>query len=112
MANDAVDTGTRDPRVDAAWLATRMTTTAVIRGRAALTQQWANRPADLVTRHVYTNLLVTEVSETEAKGQSVGIGYRHVGPDFGLPVAPIFGPAVVVLSVNEKNHVRVLLDGT
>ena len=67
-------------------IATRMTTTITIRGREALSKQWANRPPNLVSRHVYTNLQVRELSEGQAQGRFIGIGFRNTEPGFGLPV--------------------------
>lgn len=66
-------------------VATMMTTFITVKGREALTKQWSARPPLLVSRHVYTNLQVREVSETEAEGRSIGIGFRHTEPGFGLP---------------------------
>ncbi len=67
-------------------LATRMTTTIEVRGHEALTKQWANRPPNLVSRHVYTNLQVHKISDRRAEGRFIGIGFRTTEPGFGLPV--------------------------
>ncbi len=67
-------------------MATRMTTFLTVKGREALTRQWANRPPQLVTRHVFTNLLIEEVSPSEAIGRCISLGFRHTDPGFGAPL--------------------------
>jgi len=83
--HDIAELFTEDGHLILPNLADGMQTILTISGRAALTRQWADRPADLVSRHVFTNLHVRERSPYEAEGRSIGIGFRHTGPGLGLP---------------------------
>jgi len=83
--HDIAELFTEDGQLIIPNLADGMKTTLTITGRAALTRQWENRPADLVSRHVFTNLHVRERSPFEAEGRCIGIGFRHQGPGLGLP---------------------------
>jgi hypothetical protein len=78
------DLFTEDGRLIIPNLADGMKTTITVAGREALTKQWAGRPPDLVSRHVFTNLHVRQVSATEATGRCIGLGFRHAGPGMGL----------------------------
>jgi hypothetical protein len=84
-AADIADLFTEDGRLIIPDLANGMKTTITVAGRAALTKQWADRPKDLVSRHVFTNLHVVAISGTEASGRCIGLGFRHTGPGLGLP---------------------------
>jgi len=79
------DLFTEDGRLIIPNLADGMKTTITAAGRDALAKQWAGRPLDLVSRHVFTNLHVHQISETEAEGRCIGLGFRHQGPGLGLP---------------------------
>jgi hypothetical protein len=83
--HDIAELFTEDGRLIIPNLADGMKTTLTIAGHAALTRQWANRPVDLVSRHVFTNLHVRERSPYEAEGRCIGIGFRHQGPGLGPP---------------------------
>jgi hypothetical protein len=83
--NDIADLFTEDGRLVIPNLALGMKTTITVAGREALTKQWANRPPDLVSRHVFTNLQVRELSASAAEGRCIGLGFRHTGPGLGLP---------------------------
>jgi hypothetical protein len=96
-------------------LATRMTTILTIKGREALTQQWAHRPPDLVTRHVFTNLQIRLICATEATSRCISIGFRHTGPGVGPPhteagvappdIAPTFGlPQPVIVADHDDRY--------
>ena len=84
-AADIAGLFTEDGRLIIPNLSDGMKTTITIAGREALTRQWADRPPDLVSRHVFTNLHVRERSATEAEGRCIGLGFRHTGPGIGLP---------------------------
>jgi len=82
---DIAELFTEDGRLVIPNLADGMKTTITVAGREALTQQWANRPPDLVSRHVFTNLHVLQLSASQAEGRLIGLGFRHTGPGLGLP---------------------------
>lgn len=70
-----------------------------VRGRTALADLYAKRPANLMTRHLVSNLLVTPLSGTEALCQATATIYRHRGPDaHTAPTPPVTcsGPESIV----------------
>ncbi len=52
-----------------------------VRGRAALQTLYSQRPPNLMTRHLVSNLLVTPLSTRDAVCQAIATVYRHRGAD-------------------------------
>lgn len=71
-----------------------------VRGRAALQALYAKRPANLMTRHLVSSMLVTPVSAREAVCRAIATVYRHRGPDAATP------PAVPVTCAGPESIVE------
>ena len=67
-------------------------------GRAALQELYGKRPANLFTRHLVANLLVTPTAEGGAVCQATAAVYRHRGADAGPTPLPVTcsGPEAIV----------------
>ena len=66
----------------------------VYTGRDAIRQLFEARPADVVIRHLCTNIRITLRSENEASGQCYAVFFKGTaGSDAELPVVP--SPAAV-----------------
>jgi len=74
-----IDLFTEDAELDAGHLLT---------GRAEIRAAIAQRPDELKSRHVITNIFIDVLSTTQARGISYLTLYRHVGPE-SLAGAPI-----------------------
>lgn len=61
----------------------------VVRGRPALRDMYAKRPASLMTRHMVSNVMVTVLSEDEAICQAYATVYRFRSPDGAKPAPPV-----------------------
>lgn len=61
----------------------------VVRGRQALRDMYAKRPASLMTRHMVSNVIVTVLSEDEAACQAYATVYRFRAPDGATAVPPV-----------------------
>ena len=60
--------------------------TQALRGREAIAARWHGRSPAIVTRHVGVNVDVRFDGDDRATVQSVGLGFRHDGDGFGLPI--------------------------
>lgn len=61
----------------------------VVRGRQALRDMYAKRPASLMTRHMVSNVMVTVLSEDEVSCQAYATVYRFRSQDGTKPVPPV-----------------------
>jgi hypothetical protein len=77
-------------------------------GREALLETYRSRPADMVTRHVVSNVVVDVESETEARAMSVILLYRGTAPaDASLPLHNPTDPLIGTF----KDRLRKTADG-
>ncbi len=70
----------------------------VLRGRAALLDLYAKRPASLMTRHLVSNVIVSLLSNERAVCQAYATVYRFRTADGSIPVPPVTcdGPESIV----------------
>jgi SnoaL-like protein len=77
----------------------------VMEGREAIRRFLAQRPRNLRSRHVFTNLMVEVIDADHARGITYLTLYRHVG-DESLGAGPIDFPGPAGIGHYEDEYVR------
>jgi hypothetical protein len=78
----------------------------VTRGRAAIAQMYARRPASLMTRHLVSNLQVEPISAHSARCRSMAAVYRFRSADGTRATAPVTLPGPEAVSEYDDTVVR------